>query len=249
MRQRAFVALGKLGSKAAVPEVVLALIPILEKDMDPISRRLAAWTLGSMGYGSPDKVAQSAMPLIRALGDEEAAVRAAAAWALGHLGKICEEKGAVATLLHRSVKDADPQVREMALKSIARLGRVTGKRRRNGREDEGAEGEKDGAAKDAELTSGGRPKAYAKRRPYCLASATLSMEMASIGEGRGGMRGLMRASPTVVDIHQFNFGPGSASSINSLGTSQEAGERNSSSNSVGVKIDCPMMFKQQAQYS
>ncbi|GAB5031540.1 pbs lyase heat domain protein repeat-containing protein [Nannochloropsis oceanica] len=246
MRQRAFVALGKLGPKAAVPELVLALMPILEKDVDPVSRRLAAWTLGSMGNGSPEKVAQAAMPLIRALGDKEAAVRAAAAWALGHLGKVCEERGAVATLLHRSVKDADPQVREMALKSITRLRRVTGKRRRNGREEECSDEGKDGAAKDTELTSGGRPKAYAKRRPFCLASATLSMEMASIGEGRGGMRGLMRPSPTVVDVHQFSFGPRNCSINSSLGTRPEAGECGSRSNSVGVKIEPSMM--PQAQY-
>ena len=172
MRQRALVALGKLGCKAAVPEVVQALVLIMEKDADPVSRRLGAWTLGSMGAGAPTKLATAVTPLIRALGDEESSVRAAAAWALGNLGRVCEERGAVATLMHKSVKDVDAQVREMAVKALARVGKVTGKRRRD-TSNEAA----------SPLTSGGRPNAYAKRRPVCLASATLSMEMTSISGG------------------------------------------------------------------
>ncbi|TFJ88520.1 hypothetical protein NSK_000094 [Nannochloropsis salina CCMP1776] len=192
MRHRALVALGKLGGKAAVPDVVLALGEILEKASDPVCRRLAAWTVGSMGSASPSRVEGAAVSLIRALGDEEASVRAAAAWALGNLGNICEEKGALATLLHRSVKDADPQVRDMAVKSLARVGRVTGKRRRAVGEDGG-----DGPA------LGGRSKTHAKRRSCSLAAATLSMEMASISGGPGGFGDFLRASPTVVGLHHF----------------------------------------------
>lgn len=167
--------MGKLGCKAAVPEVILALVHIMEKDADPVSRRLGAWTLGSMGAGAPTKLACAVTPLIRALGDEDSSVRAAAAWALGNLGRVCEERGAVATLMHKSVKDVDAQVRDMALKSLARVGKVTGKRRR------------DATNEGASLTSGGRPNAYAKRRPVCLASATLSMEMTSISGQSIGM--------------------------------------------------------------
>lgn len=157
-----------------------------------------------MGACAPHKLIDAVTPLIRTLGDEDSSVRAASAWALGNLGRVCEERGAVATLLHRSIKDVDVHVREMAMKSLARVGKVTGKRRRGAMEEEEEEDrqvmvEGNGSGGNNSSSKGGCGRgtaAYAKRRPVCLDSATLSMEMSSIS----GPKFKLRASPVSVPV-------------------------------------------------
>lgn len=184
LRHRALYGLKKLGSKAAEPPVLLALMEAMldAEPADPVARRMAAWTLGSLGEVA---ALMGAVPaLIKALGDAEPGVRAAAAWALGGMGRAAEKQGALATLLHRSVKDVDAQVRELAGKSLARLKRVTGMKRRRPSESEGS-GSGSGAissSEDGDGTGARLEAYYSKRRPISLASTTRSMAEACIDD-------------------------------------------------------------------
>eukprot|EP00952_Eustigmatos_sp_NYUAD-ZCMA_P002421 10732-Eustigmatos_ZCMA.PRE.1 len=49
MRQRALVAVGRLGAKAAQVETVRVLVDVMVHAEEPVDRRLAAWALGKIG--------------------------------------------------------------------------------------------------------------------------------------------------------------------------------------------------------
>jgi HEAT repeat protein len=106
VRAHAAWALGGLGDRAAVPDLLAVLA-----DPDPAVRLRSAGALGLLG-------AREAVPrLVDLLSDEEALVRAMAATALGGL-----DDRSAGPAVRGALRDADARVRERAAQALGRLG-------------------------------------------------------------------------------------------------------------------------------
>ncbi len=106
-RQKAFYALLRVGEPAVVPLVGL----LNDKQASPLAREWAAWTLGWMNDH------RAVAPLMNALNDRAAGVRAKAAWSMGKM-RVKQS----ADRLGELTKDTDAMVRDYAAESLERLG-------------------------------------------------------------------------------------------------------------------------------
>jgi len=121
VRGEAAWALGAMGTAAATPEVLGALIQRLRKDEDGGVRYEAAKALGKIGKAAATpEVIEALVQALRK--DEDRDVRQKAAWALGKMGAAAATPEVLQALAERLLQDESGRVREEAAGALGRMG-------------------------------------------------------------------------------------------------------------------------------
>ena len=121
VRQEAAWDLGRMGTAAATPEVLGALIQRLRKDEDWVVRMAAAEAMGEMGEAAATPEVLGALAE-RLLQDEAGGVREAAAKALVQMGKTAATPEVIQALSQCLRKDEDKSVRREAAWALGKMG-------------------------------------------------------------------------------------------------------------------------------